>query len=108
MDAEEELSPDIGEAAAGLRARADVRERPPELHEAPEPIGLWAAYLAGIGWRPGSPTLCSTGLTIGVATLLQMVLQGAFDIDSAWRRLVTRMLGLVVQEAGAAVLVTLE
>eukprot|EP00969_Alexandrium_andersonii_P299936 13259343-Alexandrium_andersonii.AAC.1 len=71
MGAEGELSPGIGEAAAGQRARAGSEERLPELHESPEPIGLWAAYLAGIGWRPGSPTLCSTGLTIGVAVLLQ-------------------------------------
>eukprot|EP00969_Alexandrium_andersonii_P126462 5590061-Alexandrium_andersonii.AAC.1 len=102
MDAEEDLSPDMGGAAAGHPLRTPSEERLLELHEAPEPIGLWAAYLAGIGWRPGSPTLCSTGLAVGVATLLQMVLQGALDIDSAWRRLVTLLLGLIVQEAGAA------
>eukprot|EP00969_Alexandrium_andersonii_P033978 1485759-Alexandrium_andersonii.AAC.1 len=53
-----------------------VAENLPELHESPEPIGLWAAYLAGVGWRPGSPTLCSTGLVIGVSKLLQLVMQG--------------------------------
>eukprot|EP00969_Alexandrium_andersonii_P032464 1417518-Alexandrium_andersonii.AAC.1 len=40
--------------------------------------------------------------------LLQLVMQGIFDLDSAWRRLITLLLGLVVQPAGAAGMVTLE
>eukprot|EP00969_Alexandrium_andersonii_P185433 8192812-Alexandrium_andersonii.AAC.1 len=46
MDAEEELSPDIGSAAMAPSLEL-VAENLLELHDSPEPIGLWAAYLAG-------------------------------------------------------------
>eukprot|EP00969_Alexandrium_andersonii_P279966 12376468-Alexandrium_andersonii.AAC.1 len=47
----------------------------PDLHAFPGPIGLWAACASGAEWRPGSPTRCITGLTLGVAMLLQLILQ---------------------------------
>eukprot|EP00969_Alexandrium_andersonii_P358206 15450514-Alexandrium_andersonii.AAC.1 len=108
MEAEDELSPDIGEEAANPGHAAAARERRAALHDAPEPVGVWAAYVAGREWRPGAPTFCSTSLTIGLAALLQMVFQGAMDIGTAWRRLVTLLVGLLAQDLGAAALVTLE
>eukprot|EP00969_Alexandrium_andersonii_P227393 10042083-Alexandrium_andersonii.AAC.1 len=72
MEAEDELSPDIGGEAAPPGVLAPARERRSPLHEAPEPVGVWAAYVAGREWRPGAPTFCFTSLTMGLAALLQM------------------------------------
>eukprot|EP00969_Alexandrium_andersonii_P067334 2971002-Alexandrium_andersonii.AAC.1 len=60
MEAEDELSPDIGGEAANPQQQVAALERRSALHDAPEPIGLWAAYVAGREWRPGAPTFCST------------------------------------------------
>eukprot|EP00969_Alexandrium_andersonii_P176493 7804087-Alexandrium_andersonii.AAC.1 len=87
MEAEDELSPDMGGEAAPPGSPLPSRERRALLHEVPEPVGIWAAYVAGREWRPGAPTFCPTGLLMGLAALLQMVFQGIFDIETAWRRL---------------------
>eukprot|EP00969_Alexandrium_andersonii_P195238 8625035-Alexandrium_andersonii.AAC.1 len=66
MEAEEELNSDIGEEAANPGRAVGARERRAALHDAPEPVGVWAAYVAGRERRPGAPTFCSTSLTIGL------------------------------------------
>eukprot|EP00969_Alexandrium_andersonii_P130069 5750327-Alexandrium_andersonii.AAC.1 len=45
---------------------------------------------------------------MGLAALLQMVFQGTVDIEAAWRRLVTLLVGLLAQDLGPVALVILE
>eukprot|EP00969_Alexandrium_andersonii_P219835 9709174-Alexandrium_andersonii.AAC.1 len=39
--------------------------------DAPEPVAIWAAMLAGHGWRPGALTFSATSLTMGLSSLLR-------------------------------------
>eukprot|EP00969_Alexandrium_andersonii_P046800 2053699-Alexandrium_andersonii.AAC.1 len=59
MEAEDELSPDMGGEATPPGSPQPSRERRALLHEAPEPVGIWATYAAGREWRPGAPTFCA-------------------------------------------------